>query len=158
MKIIFPLLILLNAGITSCSHKSNTNNNKITGDYLIIGQACGAVFLTKTTVTYYLISNNQLSEDTTVSVYAPPATISKFNFNIVMPASKYDSVKYLLYSIPTELLNPNNPAFGNYSPHACYTDIRTSINGVAYEWHFFEDYGAGSSAFHQFMDSIRLYF
>ena len=147
------LLLLIIAG-TSCKH--NSADYTITGDYMIIGRAGGFVALPYDT--YYLISGSQLREDTTVPYAAIPDDISKFNFNIVMPASKYDSVKNLPASIPSELLGRNNQTIGSYIPDAGYTDIRTSINGVAYKWIFAPDQSSSSPAIHHFLDSVAIVF
>src|ERR1019366_2256279 len=100
----FCVLLLFIIADTSCMHKSN--NYTITGDYMIIGHPGG--FVASPTINYYLISNGQVREDTTVLYGVLPDDISKFNFNIVLSAAKYDSVKNLPSSIPSELLSRNN--------------------------------------------------
>jgi hypothetical protein len=87
-----------------------------------------------------------------------PDNLSEFNFANVQSAGKYDSVKDLLSSVPPELLNENNASIGGFLPDAGYTDIRTTINGVAYRWTFEADQTASGAAIQQFLSKANVVF
>jgi hypothetical protein len=129
----------------------------ISGDYMIIGQAGGFVGPAATSK-YYLINNGQLKEDTTVLNTQPPADITGFHFTFTLPASKYDRVKSLLTSVPSELLSRNGEHIGRLFPDAGYTDVRTSINGKTYRWYFEGDQSINSTVVQQFYDSVQVIF
>ena len=152
--LIFCLFLLLLSGATSCKHDGKY---KISGDYMIIGQAGGFVGPGAFT-NYYLISGGTLKEDTTVLNSLPPADISRFNFNITLPSTKYATVSNLLSAIPSELLSRNNTHIGGIYPDMGYTDVRASINGTTYRWYFEGDQSTSSIAVQQFYDSVQVVF
>jgi hypothetical protein len=149
-----PLLLLFT--FASCTHKGADNKYVISGDYMIIGHPGG--FTTRLTDIYYIISDGQLRADTAVPYGGGPDDINKFNFSVVMPVAKYDAVKNVPASIPSELLSRNNQTIGSYIPDVGYTDVRTSVNGTAYKWSFAADQSASSPAIQQFLDSVAVVF
>ena len=115
-------------------------------------------FINKPTTNFYRISNGLLTEDTSVRYGYPPTDVSQLNFNITLPATRYDSVKSLLTSIPSDLLSKNNMHIGGIFPDLGYTDVWASINGVSYKWYFEGDQSTSSPAIQQFVNSLQVIF
>ena len=123
---------------------------------MVVGHT--ATLIGPTPDNYYLISNGQLKKNVSNGNNNVPDDITKFNFTTVQSASKYASVKDLLTSIPPELLSQNNAHIGDFWPDAGYTDIRTSINGVAYRWYFEVGQSGSSQAIQQFLAKANVVF
>ncbi len=106
---------------------------------------------------FYKLTANQLLEDSTRYNYTlpVPTDVNKFNFNYTLPAARFDTVKYLLSSIPEELFTQNNADIGMYCPDFGYTDVRASVNGVLYKWSFECNLSNTSIAVQQFVQHLR---
>ena len=144
------VLMVLMCTVFSCKKKSNTIT--ITGNYMIIGHNGGFVAINPP---YYLLTTTALLKDTTQYYGAIPDDVSKFHFNITAPAAQYDSVKYLLNDIPSELFNENHADIGSIFPDFGYEDVRTSVNGVLYQWSFQGDQSASSHQIQQFITTLN---
>jgi hypothetical protein len=157
MKAVFSLsfLLLLMLGSTSCTKGVKTSPGATAGSYMIIGSAGGFLL---PTLRYYDIANGELKEDTSVPYGRVPDDITQFNFNVTLPAANYDSVKNLPSSVPPELLSRNNEHIGGLVPDLGYTDIRTSVNGIAYRWYFEAQQTGSSPAVQQFVKDARKVF
>jgi len=143
-------LLLLSLVTISCKKKAKTT---LTGDYLVIGHDGGFV---NTNAPYYVITGSGLAEDTTHYPYGQvPANNSGFNFNYNLPTARYDTVKGLLNSIPSELLGRNNTDIGTACPDFGYEDVRASINGVLYQWKFECNQSASSAEVQAFINRIN---
>jgi hypothetical protein len=105
---------------------------------------------------YYLINNGQLLKDTTVQVaLGIPDDVNAFHFNVLLPAADYATVADLLTSIPSELLGKNGESIGTAFPDVGYTDVRTSVNGTVYKWHFEADQSTSSTAVKAFVARLN---
>ncbi len=155
MKQILLLLLLLTFFITSCTHKPGSYN--VTANYMVIGPGGG---FRPPQGTFYYLTNSQLIADTTVSIYNPPADISLFNFNDTMPSPKHAAVKDILQSIPSEILGLNHKEIGisNVAADGGYTDIRTKINGILYDWKFHDNQSTSSPEIQQFVAKAQVVF
>jgi len=154
MKHLVTLLLLTIVVGTGCTKKKN--NYTITGDYLIVGNAGG--FTNGGPTTYYLINNGELRSDNTVSSVHPVDNISDFKFNTRLPDADYQQVKRLPSLVPAELLSRNGQQIGDPFVDAGYTDVRTSVGGVAYRWYMQADQSKSSDAIRQFVDSLQIVF
>ena len=143
------LLVFLAFTVFSCKKKSN---NTITGNYMIIGHNGGFVAINPP---YYLLTTSALLKDTTQYSGTIPDDVSKFHFNIVEPTAQYDSVKYLLNAIPSELFSENHADIGKMFPDVGYEDVRVSVNGVLYQWTFQSDQSASSQQIQQFVHTLN---
>ncbi len=152
----FSLLLILALCNASCKKGVKTTGGVTTGDYMIIGSPGG--FTSLTTLVYFNITGGQLKEDTAVPYALIPDDITKFNFNVICSGARYDSVKNLPSSVPQELLSHNNEHIGQLVPDLGYTDVRTSINGVAYRWYFEAQQTGSSPAVQQFVIAARQVF
>jgi hypothetical protein len=127
------LLSILLAGLLgSCTHKAN---KPLTADYLIIGYTggyAGNIFYAD----YLLITGTQCIKSSNPAGSRVPEDNSQFLFTKVQPAAKFDSVKNLLHSIPSDLLIRRNASFGFDGNDISGYDVRASINGVLYTWGF----------------------
>jgi len=150
-KIIIPLFVFATV-FFSCT-KKNTHFD-IKGDYLIAGRT-GGFIEPSANATYYLVSNGALRADNSEAYRSIPTNANNFNFSVVLPASKYDSVKDLITSIPAELFAKNNADIGLLVEDAGYFDVRVSINGVAYKWTFEADQTSSSPAVQQFVQRLN---
>ncbi len=152
MKIIASFLLVLSMVATSCSRKSNPTTGA-TADYLITGYTggfAGPIAMQP----YYLIKDNQLKK-ATMGAGNVPDDVSKFNFDVAMPASQYELVKDLPKSIPAELLAHPDKSFGS-TPGADmgYLDVRASVNGKTYRWDFQPDLSGTSVEVRDFVNKI----
>jgi hypothetical protein len=144
-------ILLLAISITSCSHKKT--NTSLTGDFLIAGRMGGFVVAGSYT-NYYLISGGTLKVDTTVVNGNPPEVSYGFSFNTTLAPSRYEAVKNIPSSIPSELLAMSNQHIGNIYPDMGYIDVRTSIGGGLYHWYFEGDQSTSSPAIQHFVASL----
>jgi hypothetical protein len=156
MKQILALLFVAVIAATACTKKKNQVNYTITGDYLIIGRAGG--FTSGAPTTYYLINNGELRSDNTVSPGMPPTDIKDFKFNTLLSDASYQRVKHLPSLVPAELLAHNGHHIGDVLVDAGYTDVCTTVRGVAYRWYIEGDLSKSSDAIRQFADSLQIVF
>jgi hypothetical protein len=147
------LVLLLATGITSC--QKGGEKKVVRGDYMIVGWTGG--FAGYGVHNYYLISNGKLMKDVSKWTVLPDS-INQFDFSEVLSQSKYDSVKDLPAAIPPELLGRNNADIGMYGPDMGFTDVRTTIGGVAYRWRFEANQDSSSAAIQQFVAKTKMVF
>jgi hypothetical protein len=104
-----------------------------------------------------MLTSDSLAEDTTHynNALPVPTDVTKFNFNYLLSSARFDTVKYLLSSIPAELFGNNNADIGAICPDFGYTDVRASVNGVRYKWSFECDVSSSSPAVQQFVKTLR---
>ena len=107
-----------------------------------------------TKATYYLITTSELRVDNTQTQSSIPTDVNKFNFNTLVPTAKFEAVKSLLTTIPSELLSRNNSSIGDMFPDAGYKDVRASIGGTLYTWKFEADQTRSSQAIQDFVKKI----
>lgn len=148
MKSRVLLLLFLLVIVASCKKK---HQPAMVGNYMIIGHNGGFVTINEP---YYLLTTSQLLKDTTQYWGKVPDDISKFHFNVVESSAKYDSVKSILNVIPNELFGVNHASIGSTFPDVGYEDVRTSANGVLYQWYFQSDQSNSSAQIRQFINTI----
>ncbi len=153
MKTIKSLLLLSLLFITAFSCRKKDAQYTVKGDYMVVGWTGGFV-APDAKATYYLITTSELRVDNSQIQSSIPTNINGFNFNTVMPTAKYDAVKSLLTTIPSELLSRNNASIGDVFPDAGYKDVRASINGTLYSWKFEADQTKSSQAIQDFVKRI----
>lgn len=147
------LLLLLFTAAVSCKKKATFT---VTGNYMIIGYPGGYVYKEPP---YYLLTTSELLKDTSELATSALSTISDYHFNVTAPVTKYDSVKDLLNTIPTELFSKKNASIGTgFMPDMGHYYVMASINGVLYQWTFFPDQSSSSPEVQQFVNRLNLNF
>lgn len=140
--------------ITGVACKKKQISHPINGDYLIVGHS-GGYAPAETPVVYYMINNGELRKDPSKTMSTVPKDIKGFDFSVLLPQASYQAVADLPSSIPSELLQHNNAAIGNYSiPDVASLDVRTSIQGVSYRWSLSDDQSTSSPAVQQFFNRL----
>jgi hypothetical protein len=152
MKTIYIFLAVLIITSSSCTKSKNTTNPMTS--YIVVGQT-GGFTQANARATYFMIANGQLKQDTTQPYYDVPATTSGFNFSVTMPDSLYRKCADVTAMLPPELLQMNHTHIGTQLPDAGYTDVRTTINGVDYQWFFEQDQSTSSQAVQNFVSGVR---
>jgi hypothetical protein len=149
------LILAIAIFFSACKKDKST---PVSGDYLVVGHTGG--FVSNLALTpYYLINNGQLLKDTTIFATTHiPDDVNSFHFYVLLPSVNYDSVATLLTTIPSELLSRNGQSIGTALPDAGYTDVRTSINGIVYKWHFEVDQSTSSSEVRTFATRLNFSF
>ncbi len=155
MKLLSILLLALTFGITSCCHHHHNSYN--TTDYVIIGSTGGFAGTSIGLTDYYQITGGHVMKDVSVRTHSIPDDNGGFNFNISCP-TKYDSVKDLLISIPTAMLQDSIASYGQSFPDAGYTEVRASINGTYHHWYFQYDQSISPAAIKAYSDKFQLLF
>ncbi len=148
--------VLLSAVLSvSCTHSPRTTN--VAAEYIIIGPGGG---FRPPIGTYYYLSSTQLLADTAVVLYNPPSDITLFKFDSVLPSAKHAAVKDVLTVIPWEILANNHGEFGisTAAVDGGYTVVRTSINGIDYDWKFHDKLDNASVEVKQFMEKVKVIF
>ena len=154
MKTIKSLLLLSLLFITAFSCRKKDAQYTVKGDYMVVGWTGGFV-TPDTKATYYLITSSELRVDNSQIQSSIPTNVNGFNFSTSLPAAKYDAVKTLLTTIPSELLTRNNASIGDLFPDAGYRDVRASIGGTLYTWKFEADQTKSSQAIQDFVKKIN---
>ena len=154
MKTMKSLLLLSLLLITVFSCRKKDAQYTVKGDYMVVGWTGGFVS-PDAKAAYYLITTSELRVDNSQIQSSIPADVNKFNFSTLMPAAKYDAVKTLLTTIPSELLSKNNTSIGEMFPDAGYRDVRASVNGTFYNWKFEADQTKSSQAIQDFVKKIN---
>ena len=153
MKNTFLFALILLTGVTCCK-KPTAIAPSLKGDYLISGGRGGFVIPTYH-ATYFLINNGELREDTSEAYASIPDDVSNFKFNYLLPSASYNKVKYLITTVPAELLSKNNQTIGSVIPDLGYTEVRARIGNVVYQWHFEGDQSASSAAVQAYVHRLR---
>ena len=152
MKQVYATLLLLTLATAIGACRKNT---LVRSDYIIVGYSGGYTPAGAHTK-YYRVANGELRKDTSQRYQYPPADISMFNFNILMPPDNYAKVADLPASIPAEVLKRNNSSIGNSMAHVDggYHDVRATINGTSYKWRLEGDMKGESKKIRQFAERI----
>ncbi len=153
MNIIKSLLLVSLLAIIAFSCRKKDTQYTVKGDYMVVGWTGGFVS-PDTKATYYLITTSELRVDNTQTQSSIPTDVNKFNFNTLVPTAKFEAVKSLLTTIPSELLSRNNSSIGDMFPDAGYKDVRASIGGTLYTWKFEADQTRSSQAIQDFVKKI----